>query len=55
MVTPDRFVLTWPLTRLCDELGVVDYSCPNKVVTLRLIEIEGALRLLGLDSLSWQS
>lgn len=32
----------------------VDYSCPNKVVTLGLIEIEGALHLLGLDSLSWQ-
>lgn len=43
------------LTRLCDELRLVDYSCPNKVITLRLIEIEDALHLQGLDLLSWQS
>lgn len=55
VVTPEHCSQIWPLKRLCDKPGEVDYSCPNKVITWRLIEIEGALHLLGLDSLSWQS
>lgn len=55
LCAPELFFPIWPLTRLHDKLGMVDYSCPNEVITLRLIEIEGALHLLGLDLLSWQS
>lgn len=55
LCAPELFFPIWPLTRLHDKLGTVDYSCPNEVITLRLIEIEGALHLLGLDLLSWQS